>query len=204
MTMNSLRTLIVLAATLFLAACAGNGRQDEAGRYDFGGLAGPWEPPGISIGAVEVQASSWLAGSAMEYRLGYADATRRYSYADSRWAAPPAELLERFLTRRIVFRQPDFTGAGCRLRFELDDLTQDFEDARSSRINLEVSAVLTPAHGDGLLSKRAFQIRTAAPTPDARGGVQATRDAVQALAGEINAWLAEVARSRSQDLNRCL
>jgi len=201
--MNFLRSAMIVVA-IGLGGCVGTGRQEEPGRYDFGLPAGAGGAAGLNVGAVEVQARSWLAGSEMQYRLGYADPARRYNYADSRWAAAPAELLEGFLAQQVVFRQPHAKGAGCRLRIGLEDLTQEFDDARVSRVNLEASAVLMAPRGDGPLSKRAFHIRAAAPTPDARGGVQATRQAVQALAADINAWLAELASSRSQDLNGCL
>lgn len=194
--------LLALATAAVLAACAGPGRREEARRYDFGEtVANPAAnpaanraAPALAVGAVEVQARSWLSGSDMQYRLAYADAARRYSYADSRWAAPPAELLERALARKIVY-QPAAAGAGCRLRLVLDDLTQEFVDAGSSRINLEANAVLLSARSEGPLAKRAFAVRVAAAGADARGGVRATAEAVQLLAGDLEAWLAEVANS---------
>lgn len=197
-----MRYLLFLLAGL-CAGCAGSGRQADIAVHDLGMLAGAWEPAGIVVNAVEVQARSPLASTAMHYRLEYADATRRLSYAENRWTAPPAELLEKFLTRRIVFGQGDFAGTGCRLRLGLDDLTQGFDSAQSSAINLEARAVLLPARGEEMLARRAVQIRAAAPTPDARGGVRATRAAAQNLAGELNRWLRDVARAQPHVAARC-
>ena len=196
--------LLLLAAALTLSGCAGGNSRPEAGRYDFGSPADSRQAPAVGIGSVEVQARSWLASADMQYRLAYADTGRRYSYVDSRWAAPPAELLERFLTRRIVFGQrPDAAGAGCRLRLVLDDLIQDFADARSSQVSLEASAVLLPARGGEPLARRALQVRAPAPTADAAGGVQATRAAAQTLADDIDAWLAAVAKNPGTASSRC-
>ena len=65
----------------------------------------------------DVRAPNWLDGTAIHYRLAYESETRRRSYALSRWAAPPAELLSVALRRML-----DSPGAPstCRLVVELD------------------------------------------------------------------------------------
>ncbi|MDP1636324.1 MAG: ABC-type transport auxiliary lipoprotein family protein, partial [Gallionellaceae bacterium] len=121
----------------------------------------------------------------------------------SRWAAPPAELLERFLKRRIVFGQPDLSRTGCRLQLVLDELEQRFEGPQSSAQVLEVRALLTRLRGAEIVAKRAFLIQKPALTATAGGGVAATRDAVQALADELGAWLDEAAREKPAIVERC-
>lgn len=197
------QTLFVLLAFL-LAGCVGNPpRQTEIARHDLGDLAGAWVAPGFPVSGVNVRAASWLDTPDQMYRLAYADDLRRHAYAESRWVAPPAELFERFLRRRIVYGQPDFSGPGCRLDLTLDELDQRFATPQGSEIVLEIRASLHPARGKALLAKRAFLIRRPAPTPDARGGVQATRAAAQALADELARWLGEVARERPQAIVSC-
>lgn len=199
-----MRQLLALVSILVLAGCIGNPpRQDDIAAYDFGSLAGTWVAPGFPIAAVAVRATSWLDTTAQLYRLNYVDALRRGSYGTSRWAAPPAELLERFLQRHIVYGQPDFAGRGCRLDLTLDELEQRFDAEQASSAVLEVRARLLPPKGDTLLSKRAFSIRKSAPTHDARGGVAATSEAVQALADELAQWLGEVARERPRVAAAC-
>lgn len=198
---------IAILAGMLLAACGGNVRTTEAARYDFGSLAAKVTEAGpgsrIPIAAVDVQAASWLSGPAMHFRLAYAEPLRRQSFTESRWAAPPAELLEAFLKRRIVFGQPDFNGVGCRLQLVLDELEQRFDDPQTSQSVLEVRALLTPSRGAEILSRRAFLIRKPAPTADARGGAAAARDAVQALADDIGVWLGEVVREKPAIVQRC-
>ncbi|KAF0163620.1 MAG: hypothetical protein FD157_2950 [Rhodocyclaceae bacterium] len=198
---------IAILAGMLLAACGGNVRTTEAARYDFGNLAAKVKEAGpgsrMPIAAVDVQAASWLSGPAMHFRLAYAEPLRRQSFTESRWAAAPAELLEAFLKRRIVFGQPDFNGVGCRLQLVLDELEQRFDDPQTSQSVLEVRALLTPARGAEILSRRAFLIHKPAPAADARGGVAATRDAVQALAGDLGAWLDQIVREKPAIVERC-
>jgi cholesterol transport system auxiliary component len=199
-----MRKTIIFLSVFLLAGCVGNPpRQSEMAQYDLGDLAGAWGGSGLPIVAVDVGSSPWLDSPAQLYRLSYADDLRRRAYADSRWSALPAALIERFLQRRIVFGQPDFNGPGCRLRIALDELEQRFDTPQVSKIVLEVRASLLPLHGETLLSKRAFLIKQPAPTPDARGGVVATRAAAQILAGELAQWLNDVARERPQVASAC-
>lgn len=198
---------IAVFAGVLLAACGGNVRTTEAVRYDLGSLAEKatevrWGAR-IPLATVDIQAASWLSGPTMNFRLAYAEPLRRQSYAESRWAAPPAELLEAFLKRRIVFGQPDFNGSGCRLQIILDELEQRFDDPQRSNTVLEARALLTPARGAEILARRAFLIRKPALTADARGGVSAARDAAQALADDLGGWLDQVAREKPAIVERC-
>jgi cholesterol transport system auxiliary component len=61
----------------------------------------------------------------MHYRLAYAEPLRRQSYRESRWAAPPAELLESVLKRRHAAAEAN--GPGCRLHLVLDEFEQRFD-----------------------------------------------------------------------------
>ena len=198
-----MKWLVAGLAGALLAACGGNVRTVEMVQYDLGNLSGSWSGSRIPITAVEVQASSWLSGPAMHFRMAYVEPLRRQTYAESRWAAPPAELLERFLKRRIVFGQPDFSGTGCRLQLVIDELEQRFDDPQKSQAVLEVRALLTPLRGAEIISKRAFLIRKPAAAANAGGGVAATRDAVQALAEELGTWLDETAREKPAIVERC-
>lgn len=199
--------LAAILAGVLLAACGGNVRTTEPVQYDLGNLAAKvteaWSGSRIPIASVDVQAASWLSGPGMHFRLAYAEPLRRQSYAESRWAAPPADLLERFLRRRIVFGQPDFSGAGCRLKLVLDEFEQRFDDPQGSKMVLEVRALLRPMRGAEILSKRAFLVQKLAPEAVARGGAAAARDAVQTLADELGGWLDEIAREKPAILERC-
>lgn len=198
-----MKRVVSILAGLLLAACGGNVRTTEPVRYDLGSLAGNWTGSRIAIAAVDVQASSWLSGADMHYRLAYAEPLRRQSYAESRWAAPPAELLEVFLKRRIVFGQPDVSSAGCRLQLVLDELEQRYDDPQGSMQVLEVRALLTPLRSAETISRRTFLIQKPAASATAGGGAAATRDAVQALADDLGAWLETTGREKPAIVERC-
>jgi hypothetical protein len=103
----TMKRRLAIIAGLILAACGGGAVTKEVLRYDFGSVAaggGGAGSPRVSLAMVDVQAASWLSGPDMHFRLAYAEPLQRRSYSESRWAAPPAELLEAFLKRRIVFR----------------------------------------------------------------------------------------------------
>ena len=198
-----MKRVAAMLAAMLLAACGGQAGTAELARYDFGNPGAGGSGSRIPIAAVEVQASSWLAGPAMHFRLAFAEPLRRRSYAESRWAAPPAELLEAFLKRRIVIAQPDFSGSGCRLQLVLDELEQRFDEPQGSKVVLEMHALLVPLRGGGMVSKRAFLVHRPAATPDARGGAAAARDAAQGVAEDLGRWLDEIAREKPAIVERC-
>ena len=199
-----MRLLLTMIAGALLAACGGNVATVEPVRYDFGSLAGGGSGSRLPVAAVDVQAAPALTGPAMHYRLAYSEPLRRRTYAESRWAAPPAELLKAFLERRFfVFPEADASGNGCRLELVIDEFEQRFDDPRQSKAILEVRAALTPMHRGEILSRKSFLIRKPAPTADSRGGATAMRDAVQALADDLGNWLGELARDKPALIERC-
>lgn len=205
-----MRTLILLLSTLILAAgCQTIDRQGvstktmEVSRFDFGSMSGPWEFSGFPISGVDVKTVPWLDTSAMQYRLEFDDGLRRRFYPDSQWAASPGALLERFLTRRIVFRQADPKGEGCHLHFLLHELEQTYQKPNDSHVTFEVLAMLLPKREGVILAKRAFYIQKAATTQDAHGSVAATREAVESLSSNLDEWLTELARNTPTVAERC-
>lgn len=201
-----MRTLLVLVSIVFLGGCIGNApRQTEIAAYDFGSLSGsgPGMALTIPLANIDVRAASWLDSTAQLYRLNYADDLRRYSFTASRWAAPPAEMLERALQQRLVFGQPDTSGRGCRLAVALDEFEQHFATTEDSDMVLEVRVRLLAANGERLLAKRSFLVRQPATTPDARGGAMAARAVVQALADEMTSWLSGVTRKQTSVAAGC-
>lgn len=181
-----MRPLFLLPCLLFLAACVGNVRQADTAIYDLGGAAPAPAHAVVGLAAVDVSAPSWLAGTAMQYRLRYADAARRQNYAASRWAAPPAELIEQLLDRRLASGQ----RGGCRLRFEVDELIQVFDMPGASHLILEGRASVMA--GRERVAGRAFTYAVDTATADARGGVAAAAQAARRLVDELAAWLPTV------------
>jgi cholesterol transport system auxiliary component len=205
------RIATLLTAAGLLAGCAGL-VDKPVGRtlYDFGpGIAAA--PPAAAdslppLVLADVDAAGALDGSAVLYRLGYADENQVRPYAQSRWSAPPAQLVRQrlrdYLGRNRVVLNPGEGAALARsggtaprvLRVELEEFSQLFDSPAASNGLVRLRATLlenTPG-GEKLLSQRSIVMQRPAPTQDAPGGVRALAAAVDAAAQDIAQWLAQV------------
>lgn len=205
----ALAAIVLMAG---LAGCATPGRPMRATLYDFGPgataaqpAADP-QPPLPSVVLADIEASGALDGSAVLYRLGYADANQLRPYARARWSAPPPQLIRERLRQqlardRVVLDLGESAalarngGAAPRvLRIGLEEFSQLFESQAQSWGLLRLRATVmdnTPS-GEQLLAQRSFVVRQPAPTPDAAGGVRALAVATDAAAVEIAHWLAQL------------
>ena len=149
-----------------------------------------------------MQTPAWLMTPAMQYRLAYADASRRLSYAESRWAAPPAELLELALKRGNVVGDGRVVAGGCQLLVSLDEFIQVFDAPGSSHASLETRVALLAPHDSMLLAQRTLSQAPPAGA-DARSGVAAFVVALQELNAELNTWLVQLGRDSPALIGRC-
>ena len=178
----------LLCALLAACSLAPPVQQNTTTYYDLPAVS---VESGGALRSLDVVPSSWLAGTAMYYRLAYTDGNRREHYAGSRWSAQPAELLTIRLQRSLM-SGTDGVGVGCRLRFDLDDFTQVFDSAQSSRMVLEGRATLYGAQ-QVVLARRTVSLSQAAGT-DASGGVVASGPLAAELVRELRGWVAQACR----------
>jgi cholesterol transport system auxiliary component len=173
-----------LALALLLPGCAGHAVAPDMAEYGL---------PAVSAGAspllrsVDVGAPSWFSGWGIQYRQAYADAARRSSYANSRWIAPPPEMLERFLARSLTGEGKSAPGI-CRLQIELDEFQQVFDTPQASRGVLTVRATLL-AQGGTPLARHSFSAARPAGSPDAHGGIAALGLAAGDMSRALGLWL---------------
>lgn len=194
-----MRIPLILLSLLLLGACVGNPpRQSDIALYDLGQVPVATTALVLPIAALNVTPSPWVDSPALLYRLNFADDLRRRAYAESRWAAPPAELFRRHLQRQIVYGQAAEGLSGCRLELALDELEQQFESAQKSHVVLELRASLLARHGEIALARRVFRLQYEAPSTDARGSVQGTRAALQGVTVELIDWLNGLAKARPE------
>ena len=73
-----------------------------------------------------------LDNPGIDYRLTYSTPLRRSQYVDSRWAAPPAQLLAQQLRRSTGLVAVDRMAADCLLRIELREFSQVFTSPQTS------------------------------------------------------------------------
>lgn len=195
------RGVLRLILVLSLGGCVPNNvRLDDGALFDLGETAPTWSASALL--GVDVLAPSWLGTSAMQYRLTYlgnGEESRRRTYADSRWAAPPAELIEQVLRRHALVAGGKGDALGCRLRLDLDEFVQTFDAAQKSRMVLTLRASLTSRSSE-TVSRRAFALERATSSADASGGVAAAAAAVQGLTAELAAWITS---EKSALVTRC-
>jgi len=198
-----MRAVLLLPMVLLLSACfGGTGARPNPATHDLSS-AQPEADSGRAglLRQVEVQSPPWLDTTAMQYRLSYADRTRREAYAASRWAAPPSRLLEQKLTRRLLGDAGSIQvqAGGCRLRVDLDEFVQDFTKPENSQAIIEARVTLLAPPSDSFLARQHFRVVQPAGL-DARSGVVALEAAARQLGDEIENWL----RQRSSEtLKHC-
>jgi cholesterol transport system auxiliary component len=147
-----------------------------------------------TIAISPVHAPSWLRTTALIYRLAYEPPAHPRAYAESRWAAPPNEMLSLRLRERIsadndgftIERLPESTD-GYRLEVTLEDFTQIFPSPNQSRCIVTLNVLLE--HGDQMLAQKTFQTERPAPTADAAGAVVGLMQASDSDIEDILAWL---------------
>ena len=185
-----------LLIAALLAGCTGLPKVAPAyAVHDFGGpdpVAA--RSPGVPLRGLEVVAAPWLASTAIQYRLAYAQPTRRQAYVESRWAAQPAQLVELALKRAVRTGGEAGTSGACRLRVELDEFAQVFDEAAASRGVVEARAFLLAPRSDQIVASRGFSLARPAPSADALGGVAALRGGVRQMGVELSDWLKVLGR----------
>ncbi len=191
-----MRILLLLCFSALLGACFPLGQRSEGGMrlLDFGTPPSPLqEAAGRPVNAlVEVGKPQWQDGLGIRYRLSYQDASQVREYARSRWAGPPARLVEQRLRQRLDLSSAGQRRGQCVLRIELDEFSQVFASPNDSIGLLQGQAFwLDPARRP--LAERRLSISSPAEAANASGGVAALQAAVDQLAGELLAWESELA-----------
>ena len=196
-----------LALVAALSACSSPAQRIAV--YDFGPgatapLASNRMAPLPALLLADVEAASALDGTAVLYRLVYADAQQLRPYAQARWSMPPAQLLRQRLREllgrnRSVLAPVDALAPGTlTLRLELEEFSQLFDSARSSSGLVRVRATLSRSGGlPKPLAQTSLVLQRPAASADARGGVQALAQASDALVLEIDQWLQQVAAAEA-------
>lgn len=199
-------SFLAAISILLLSACFGDAvKRPGPASYDFAAaLAAPLSvpPSRLNLRQIEVQAPSWLDMPAMQYILAYAGTARREVYAESRWVASPARLLETALARRLLSGKAEIQSAGCRLRIDLDEFVQVYDARNSSRALVEVRAMLMAPRANVLLLRRSFRQSPPAGA-DARAGVLAFSNATRDLGAEIEQWLNQMSDEMPALIDRC-
>jgi cholesterol transport system auxiliary component len=198
--MNKYKYLFLLIFFSALFGCAiGPEKRDASAVFDLGpqrmyAATKPVIDTTLLIPAVS--ASPWLDSPSILYRLAYRDASRAEAYAQHRWAMSPALLLTERLrgrfasaTRGVVGTQ-DGARADYSLRIELEDFTQSFDAAESSKANVRLRASLIDLNSRALHAQKSFSVERPA-APNAPGAAQSLAAASDAVVEELVVWAAQ-------------
>lgn len=184
--------LAAVLAALLVGACSVLPERPPVTTYDFGpSLAAP--VGGTSVGALRVlptDGPAWLDGTAIHYRLRYAQAERLQPYATQRWIMSPVRLFDERLRDAVSARGELARGSdpsAPALRVELLDFEQIFDRAEASRGVVRARATVIR---NGQQMQKVFSVEQPAPTADGAGGVHALAAASDALIAAIVDWVA--------------
>ena len=191
------RYLLVALVAALLAGCAGLGKPPKPyAIHDLGLLEPVTQQIGLPITLIKVTAPSWLASSAMQYRLDYRSESERNIYTENRWAAMPAEMVNLELSRALPLAPLD-SGGGCLLHVSLDEFIQQFDrpDHSDAVIRSRIALIQNTSHL--VVAERSLDVRQPAPTADAPGAARGFHDGVRQMAVQTAAWLDTLAEGRS-------
>ena len=175
-----MKALFLSALFLLLAGCAG-GSAAPVKTYDLG-----VERPGASLPplrAVSVRAAMPFEANDMLYRLAWRDPGEIAAFGQSRWAAPPAELLRRQLLRAL----PESKDAPCALAVEVQEFSQVFSAEQTSEARIELRAALSGRAGP--VAARGVSVSEPGAGSNAAAGAAAFARAADRALAELASWI---------------
>ena len=211
-TTTALRTAGALTLALALAACSAlPERPEHPQTWDLGAPPPAQQsatPPRAALSLASIRATPALEGDTIHYRLLYdADGDLQpRPYAHSRWAASVPQLLAQRLQQILSASRPVLEAGNGRLaaldlRLALDEFAQHFASEGESSGVIQLRATLFGGQPRRLIAQRSFAASSAAPTPDAPGGVHALREATNDIAAQLDAWLRQHDAATAEQVN---
>jgi cholesterol transport system auxiliary component len=168
------KTVVAFAFVSILAGCGG-AVAPEPRTYDLG-----LEPPAAKLAGVRNSTVRGIApfdGTDMQYRLAYRNAAEVATFANSRWAATPAEMFRKQLQRAAT------EGGRCTLSVDIQEFTQVFSAQGASDARMELRASLSTG------ASRQFTVSESGAGADAVTGAAALARASNRAIGELAAWV---------------
>ena len=188
------RTLLALCCLFAISGCLTTGKRggDTAiATYDFGAAPAALVPVPRKLPlAVEVRAPLWFDTLGIDYRLAYSEPARLREYAMSRWAGPPALLIQQRMVQQLALSMPGQSRTICVLRFDISEFSQLFTTPQESVAVLQGRLLLLD-RGRRQVAEKDVDIRLPVEQPNAQGGVLGLTAAVDLLNRQILEWEGE-------------
>jgi cholesterol transport system auxiliary component len=160
---------------ILLSGCGGQVAPDPR-TFDLG-----LNPPSAKLPAMRVASVRAVApfdSADMQYRLAYRNAAEIAAYANSRWAATPAEMFRKQLLRAAG------DGQGkCSLEVEIQEFSQVFAAKETSEARFDLRASVRGG------AARSLSVVEANAGPDAPSGAAAFARAANRAIGELGTWI---------------
>ncbi|SFE55629.1 ABC-type transport auxiliary lipoprotein family protein [Nitrosomonas sp. Nm166] len=195
-----IKTLFLILIPYLLSGClALHKSPSSVSVYDFGTPQHQNMQPSKhskSILIADATAPSWLDNHAIHYRLLYHNPSQLYTYANSRWIAPPAAIFTQQIRDRVatrtdtqVIKNSSTAKADYILHIELEEFIQLFDSLKNSYVAIGLRASLIERNSRHLLVQKDFRIKEQASTADAAGAVAALGIASNQLISELIEWI---------------
>jgi cholesterol transport system auxiliary component len=170
------KILALVAAILLVAGCSG-AAAPELRSYDLGLAAPAGTLPPARI--AQVRAAAPFDSIDMQYRLAYRDAGEIAAFANSRWAATPAELL-----RKQLLRAANERPGRCTVEVEIQEFTQVFSAKDASEARIDLRAWVRGG------AARSWSVAEPNAGANAASGAAAFARAANRAVGELGVWIA--------------
>lgn len=157
--------------------------------HDFGPLPAVHDSDAARLSLNPITAPVWLASDAIHYRLLYNDPTALRTYADHRWAAPPAELLAARLQYLLPLRPVGDTRAHSvyALSAALLEFEQDFSTPHDAHARLVLEVSMQRSSDGQIIAERRF-VMTQSISPDVQGAISGLAQLANRSAMAIADW----------------
>ncbi|MGB7815643.1 MAG: hypothetical protein WBL28_04745 [Methylotenera sp.] len=182
-----MRPLLILLFITLLGGCVANKSRPSPAVYDFGlAAASANEPQTATQFLIEdISAPESFNNNRIRYRLNYENAARVYSYTESRWLAPPAELL----THRLRMLVNATSGAqNCTLKIQLATFDHVFDSPDASKGVIILFAELVNTKTRKSVMSQRIEESVVASSQDAKGGIAALKSAGDKALINTLAW----------------
>ncbi len=200
MHIDLLRRLVVavaVAVAVALSGCAGLWPEPPPPPrvFDLGPL--PQSAPartGAPVSLAWVRAPSWLDGPDILYRRTDQQAGALSAYANSQWAASPAELLAHRLQYHLGSQSAPADTRPARLEVELQAFEQVFESPERAYVHAAALARLQTRGAPARLHQLSVRLPA---DPGIRGATEVLPQAAEAMLEQLAQWLEEHTRDTS-------
>lgn len=176
-----MKSVFALVLLVLVSGCGGGSSSTEPRTFDLGLAAPSAAFPAVRIASVRAVVP--FEATDMQYRLAYRNAAEIATFASSRWAATPAELL-----RKQLLRAAHDKPGKCTLDIEIQEFTQVFSAKETSEARIELRAWLGTSGARSV--SRGWNVVEPNAGADAVSGAAAFARAADRAVGELGGWIA--------------